>query len=538
MIFLLNIVPLQNNKNKNIMRKFLVVILFFILCVISNAQVTYSPIVGSKNNIASIEKIELTDNETIVTIKYPRQKRGSWVRFSSATAIIPHDVLDINAARKMHLEIPNVLPPAGYEQIYAQAVSRVKRDRAALDELGMLIRHLGPDRLNTQYRVDEKKRDAYYFELHFDRLPYGVEDFYIRELIEDGFEWCHIKIKNPFPKVPNLGLLEGDIKQKINQTNDGVVGIYESTASEDNRYTLACILDNGIYKLVYMNSREHLPQWKISDVKAVLQPSATSGLFRADWYMADKTINEDCYVTFEGATMSVVLSGDKYVYIKMYPTASSGIGQVENTSWTGTGFALKKGFIVTNYHVVENAKNVEVQGVNGSFVDSYNAEIISTDKFNDLALIKITDDKFSQFDPIPYNVKTGVSDVGEEVFVLGYPMTSTMGDEIKLTTGVVSSRTGFQGDMSLYQISAPIQPGNSGGPLFDNNGNIIGVVNAKHKGAENVGYAIKTSYLRNLVESSVSTDILPTNNQISNLPLTQKVKKVKDHIFIIKCSSK
>lgn len=520
------------------MRKFLVVILFFILCVISNAQVTYSPIVGSKNNIASIEKIELTDNETIVTIKYPRQKRGSWVRFSSATAIIPHDVLDINAARKMHLEIPNVLPPAGYEQIYAQAVSRVKRDRAALDELGMLIRHLGPDRLNTQYRVDEKKRDAYYFELHFDRLPYGVEDFYIRELIEDGFEWCHIKIKNPFPKVPNLGLLEGDIKQKINQTNDGVVGIYESTASEDNRYTLACILDNGIYKLVYMNSREHLPQWKISDVKAVLQPSATSGLFRADWYMADKTINKDCYVTFEGATMSVVLSGDKSVYIKMYPTASSGIGQVENTSWTGTGFALKKGFIVTNYHVVENAKNVEVQGVNGSFVDSYNAEIISTDKFNDLALIKITDDKFSQFDPIPYNVKTGVSDVGEEVFVLGYPMTSTMGDEIKLTTGVVSSRTGFQGDMSLYQISAPIQPGNSGGPLFDNNGNIIGVVNAKHKGAENVGYAIKTSYLRNLVESSVSTDILPTNNQISNLPLTQKVKKVKDHIFIIKCSSK
>ena len=122
-------------------------------------------------------------------------------------------------------------------------------------------------------------------------------------------------------------------KQKINQTNDGVVGIYESTASEDNRYTLACILDNGIYKLVYMNSREHLPQWKISDVKAVLQPSATSGLFRADWYMADKTINKDCYVTFEGATMSVVLSGDKSVYIKMYPTASSGIGQVENTSW-------------------------------------------------------------------------------------------------------------------------------------------------------------------------------------------------------------
>lgn len=138
------------------MKKFLFIILFIALCFISKAQVTYSPIVGSKNNIATIEKIELTANETIVTIKYPRQKRGSWVRFSSATAIIPHDQLDINIARKMHLEIPNVLPPAGYEQVYAQAVSKVKRDRAALDELGLLIRHLGPDRLNTQYRVDEK----------------------------------------------------------------------------------------------------------------------------------------------------------------------------------------------------------------------------------------------------------------------------------------------------------------------------------------------------------------------------------------------
>lgn len=519
------------------MKRILFIISFFVLCAISNAQVTYSPFVGSKNNIATIEKVELTDDETIVTIKYPRQKRGSWVRFSSVTAIIPHDQLDIIDARKMHLEIPNVLPPAGYEQIYAQAVSRVKRDRAALDELGMLIKHLGPDRLNTQYRVDEKKRDAYYFELHFNRLPHGVEDFYIRELIEDGFEWCHIKIKNPFPKVPNLGLLEGGIKQKINQTNDGIVGIYESTATEDNRYTLACVLDNGIYKLIYMDSRERLPQWKISDVKAILQPSATSGLFKANWYMANKTMNKDCYVTFEGATMSVVLNGEKSVYIKMYPTASPNIGeQRESNIWTGTGFALNKGYIVTNYHVVENAGNIKIQGINGDFVESYNAEIVATDKFNDLALVKISDSKFNEIESIPYKVKTTISDVGEEVFVLGYPMTSTMGDEIKLTTGVVSSRTGFQGDMALYQISAPIQPGNSGGPLFDSNGNIIGVVNAKHKGAENVGYAIKTSYLRNLIESSISADILPVNNQISNLPLTQKVKKVKDFIFIIKCS--
>ena len=109
--------------------------------------------------------------------------------------------------------------------------------------------------------------------------------------------------------------------------------------------------------------------------------------------------------------------------------------------------------------------------------------------------------------------------------------------QIKLTTGVVSSKTGFQGDVSLYQISAPIQPGNSGGPLFDGNGNLIGIVNAKHKGAENVGYAIKASYLNNLVESAVSSNILPSMNSVSGQPLTNKVKNLRNFVFMIKCSS-
>ena len=151
--------------------------------------------------------------------------------------------------------------------------------------------------------------------------------------------------------------------------------------------------------------------------------------------------------------------------------------------------------------------------------------------------MRIADSGFNGFGSIPYNIKTSVSDVGEEVFVLGYPLTSTMGDEIKLTTGVISSKTGFQGDVSLYQISAPIQPGNSGGPLFDNRGNLIGIVNAKHKGAENVGYAIKTSYLNNLIESSISISILPSNNQIAGLPLTGKVKSLKNYVFMITCSN-
>ena len=66
-----------------------------------------------------------------------------------------------------------------------------------------------------------------------------------------------------------------------------------------------------------------------------------------------------------------------------------------------------------------------------------------------------------------------------------------MGDEVKLTNGIISSKTGFQGDVTTYQISVPLQAGNSGGPLFDSKGNVIGIVNAKHLGTENVSYVVK-----------------------------------------------
>lgn len=241
---------------------------------------------------------------------------------------------------------------------------------------------------------------------------------------------------------------------------------------------------------------------------------------------------------------------DTYSYIKSYPSISmyeaalrkaheaeqQAIENAQPKSWTGTGFALLNNYIVTNYHVIENAKSISIQGIKGNFNTKYHASVIATDKSNDLALLRVNGTSLST-GSIPYSIKTITSDVGEDVFVLGYPLTSTMGDEIKLTTGVVSSKSGFQGDVSQYQISAPIQPGNSGGPLFDSKGDVIGIVSAKHKGAENVGYAIKASYLRNLMESALPTNILPQSNKISNLRLSGKVKAVKDFVYYITCSN-
>ena len=231
-------------------------------------------------------------------------------------------------------------------------------------------------------------------------------------------------------------------------------------------------------------------------------------------------------------------------FIKSYPTVSMYENALKKaqeetlpSEWTGTGFALKNNYIVTNYHVIDGAKSISVLGINGNFTKGYSADVIATDKNIDLAILQVNGVTIPSAN-IPYSVKTTNAEVGEEVFVLGYPMTSTMGEEIKLTTGVVSSRSGFQGDVSLYQTTAPIQPGNSGGPLFDSKGNIIGIVSAKHRGAENVGYAIKASYLRNLLESSISSNILPLSNKIAGQNLSGKVKSVRNYVFYIICTSK
>lgn len=384
-----------------------------------------------------------------------------------------------------------------------------------------------------------KKDQKYYYTMVFaGKIPPGVTNFTLKDKGTyngaHGYGFSNYTLNNP--RTGGTSWSEYSVKQNADSNNDGICGIYEG--SDETGYKLGCIKQNGEYRLIYLGGRDKMSWWQVGDTKAILRPSATTGFFKADWYMANKTTESNSYVFFDGGTMKTIVDNDETYYLKMYPTFASSGGLSSGTEkWTGTGFALNNGYIATNYHVVENAKSIKVQGIRGSFNTEYNATVISTDKNNDLAIIKINDSRFNGFGTIPYRVKTSTSEVGEDVFVLGYPLTTTMGDEIKLTTGVISSKTGFQGDVSLYQISAPIQPGNSGGPLFDGNGNLIGIINAKHTGAENVSYAIKASYLNNLVESASSISILPTNNTVSGMSLSNKVKSLKNFVFKITCSS-
>lgn len=169
---------------------------------------------------------------------------------------------------------------------------------------------------------------------------------------------------------------------------------------------------------------------------------------------------------------------------------------------------------------------------------SISSDSPATDKQNDLAVIQVSDTQFKSLAKIPYVFNTETKDVGTDVFALGYPLANVMGEEVKFTDGKISSKTGIQGDITVYQISVPIQPGNSGGPLFDSKGNLVGItssaLNKEYFNSENVNYAIKAAYLKNLIDVMPAPIRLPNSPDIYNKPLTEKIKLLSDFIPIIK----
>lgn len=202
----------------------------------------------------------------------------------------------------------------------------------------------------------------------------------------------------------------------------------------------------------------------------------------------------------------------------------------------GTGFFISsKGYIATNYHVVKGAKEIQVEFIQKGNKSSYQAKVVSTDMENDVAIIKIDDPSFTKLSNIPFSIANVEKEVGSEVFTLGYPMIQSMGNEIKFTDGKISSKTGFKGDEKMYQISVPIHFGNSGGPLFDTKGNLVGITSSGlNKGTtENVNYAIKIQYLKNLMDALPEKVVLPTTNSISKLDRTEQIKILQSFVPMI-----
>ncbi len=200
----------------------------------------------------------------------------------------------------------------------------------------------------------------------------------------------------------------------------------------------------------------------------------------------------------------------------------------------GTCFAIsEKGYLITSYHLVAKADSVFIESTTQPGL-RYKVELAFGDERTDLAVLKVADSTFHEFGRIPYTLKKGTVDLGEEIFTLAYPK-----NDIVYGEGSISARTGFEGDSVAYQISIPVNPGNSGGPVFDTNGNLIGVVSGKLSGAEGVAFALKSSVIWRTLKDSVPNKLdkmfdLPKQSKLAGQKRTVQLKKIQDYVFQVK----
>lgn len=199
----------------------------------------------------------------------------------------------------------------------------------------------------------------------------------------------------------------------------------------------------------------------------------------------------------------------------------------------GTGFFITSdGYLITNYHVIEDARTACVR-IKDKF---YDARIIRSDPKIDLALLKV-DGTFSWL-PVEYTTDPSL---GDAVFTIGFPNVTLQGVEPKYTDGKISSLAGIQDNPHHFQISVPVQPGNSGGPLVNQSGQVVGIVVARmsdeaalrSSGAlpQNVNYAIKSKYLGEFLQKEPA--LLKKIHDQSLQKTSTPIKTAKDGIGMV-----
>lgn len=197
----------------------------------------------------------------------------------------------------------------------------------------------------------------------------------------------------------------------------------------------------------------------------------------------------------------------------------------------GTGFIIdSKGYIVTNSHVVEGARNVAVQNKKGDFV----AKIIFNDPSRDIAILKIEDDNFKPFSSIPYSISKKPGMLAESIFTLGFPR-----NDIVYGQGYLSSKTGFNDDTLSFQVDIAANRGNSGSPIIRKNGEVIGILNGRQTNTEGFAFAIESSNIYEALDElkkDTTYKNLKLNNRsaIAGLERSQQVEKIEDFIFMVK----
>jgi serine protease Do len=201
-------------------------------------------------------------------------------------------------------------------------------------------------------------------------------------------------------------------------------------------------------------------------------------------------------------------------------------------TYAGTGFLISpNGYLATSYHVVSGADSVYI--VNETY-GQLKAKVVFSNDSNDVAILKIESPEFKVSSAMGFTISSAEANLGEDVFTLGFPR-----EDIVFGEGSVSAATGFRQNPNAYQISVPVNPGNSGGPLFNDKGDLVGIINGIQTETSGATFATKSTVLLNTIQQmdldSISKPlVLPRQNTLKSLNKVQRVKKWKEFVFMIR----
>ncbi len=205
-----------------------------------------------------------------------------------------------------------------------------------------------------------------------------------------------------------------------------------------------------------------------------------------------------------------------------------------DAKFRATGFLIdvNNNFIVTNAHVVNEAKNQLI--VENNKGEQFTAEAIYVNALNDLAILKVNDKSFKKLSPVPFSIRKTNAELGEQVFMLGFPK-----QEIVYGEGYISAKNGYQMDTIYCQLSTSVNEGNSGSPVITRNGELVGIITSMETNAEGVVFAIKSSNIYKAIEEVKKTkefkDIKITSQaSLKGTDRVNQIKKVQDYVFMIK----
>jgi S1-C subfamily serine protease len=218
---------------------------------------------------------------------------------------------------------------------------------------------------------------------------------------------------------------------------------------------------------------------------------------------------------------------------KINSIASNNKSSDKTITGIGSAFLIDvKGYLVTNAHVLRKSKGAIVTNSKG---EEFKAKIVKVDDARDIAILKIDDEDYKTVNFIPYGIRKSSTDIAEPIFTLGYPDNKFVYGE-----GYLSSMTGFNGDTLSCQIAVAANPGNSGGPVFNRNGEVIGILSTRELQAEGVVFAIQSKYIVQMVNNLKKSDStmnglrLPVSSSVKGMDKVQQVKKLQDYIYMVK----